>query len=114
MDLTFDEFRKKFPNLTKELEKNSMRLRINSVRSEVKDITQGTLTGYSPHVIDFLRRCDNIEEAMKIISFLEDRKEISHEYAKKIRFQLREKGLRSFGSKKECGYYFRQSGEDPR
>lgn len=108
MDFTFDEFRKKFPNLARELEQNAMRVSINSVRYEVKDDSDTkTLCGYVPGVIEFLRRCDNAEEAEKIIDFLEKRGEISHEYAVKLRTLLREKGLRSFGFKKEHGYYFK-------
>ena len=41
---------------------------------------------------------------------MEKRREISPEYAKKLRKQLREKGVRSFGSKKEDDYYLRQDG----
>jgi len=109
MDLTVDEFRKRFPNLAKNLEQNRMRVRIDSVRSETKDDRcSETLSGYVPDVVDFLRRCDKAEEAREIIDFLEKRDEISHEYAVKLHAQLRERGLRSFGPKKEHGYYFRQ------
>lgn len=110
MDITNDEFKKRFPNLAKELEEDKMRVKIRSVRTETKDEGKNseTLSGYVPDVVDFIRRCDNAEEAEKIIDFLEKRCEISHEYTVKLRTQLREKGLRSFGPKKESGYYFKQ------
>jgi len=110
MGFTTDEFRKKFPNLTRELEQNAMRVKIDSVRSETKDDERRSkkFDRYMPDVVDFLRRCDNFEEADEIIGFLEKRGEISNDHADKLRKQLHEKGLRSFGSKKEHGYYLRQ------
>ena len=109
MDISADEFKKKFPNLVKELEQQEMSVSIDSIRSETKDEgSRSPLSGYTPDVVDFLRRCSKVEEAEEIIDFLEKRGEISHEQAVKLRTQLREKGLRSFGSKKEHGHYFKQ------
>lgn len=107
MDFTSEEF-KKFPNIARELEQNVMRVSIDSIRTEVKDDGESKkLSGYMPDVVDFLRRCSNDEEAENIIEFLERRGEVSGEYAVRLRAQLREKGLRSFGSKKEHGHYFK-------
>ena len=39
---------------------------------------------------------------------MESRGEISGEYAGRLRKQLKEKGVRSFGSKKEEDYYLKQ------
>ena len=77
-----------------------------SVRSETPNEST-ILSGYMPDAVDFLRRCDNAREAKKIIDFLEKRGEISDKYATKLRHQLREKGIRSFGTKKTDGYYLR-------
>jgi len=108
MDFTSEEFRKKFPNLTRELEQDLMRVNIDSIRTDAKDDDASKkLRGYTPDVIDFLRRCDNDEEAEKVIDFLERRGEISSEFAVRVRAQLHEKGLRGFGSKKEHGHYFK-------
>jgi hypothetical protein len=41
---------------------------------------------------------------------LAKRREISSRYARKLRKQLKEKGIRSFGSKKEDDYYLKQDG----
>jgi len=61
-----------------------------------------------PDVIDFIRRCDNEEQAVEIIDFMEKRKEINSTYAQRLKRQLREKGVRSFGSKKKDDYYSRE------
>jgi hypothetical protein len=83
-----------------------MHLPIESVRSETPN--ESTIrSGYMPDAVDFLRRCDNAREAEKIIDFLEKRGEISDKHATKLRDQLSEKGIRSFGTKKRDGYYFR-------
>ncbi len=108
MYLTEDEFKKKFPNLVNEMEQKKMRVKIGAVRSEAKNESAKTLKGYSPDAIDFLRRCDSAEEAKEIIDYLEKRCEISHEYAASLHTQLRLKGLRSFGPKKNQDYYFKQ------
>ena len=87
-----------------------MHIGIGSARTETTNEAKdsGALKGYTPDVVDFIRRCDNVEEVKEIINFLEKRCEISHEYAIKLRTQLLEKGMRSFGSKKGDGYYFKQ------
>ncbi|MEM2715000.1 MAG: DUF2095 family protein, partial [Candidatus Bathyarchaeia archaeon] len=66
--------------------------------------------GYNPDVIDFIRRCDTEEQAEEIIAYLEKKGEISQSYASNLRKQLKEKGVRSFGPKKEEAYYLRQAG----
>ncbi len=113
MDIEKKRFQKMFPNLAREMESGECGTTINSVRT---DPTTGEravakrFTGYIPDVIDFLRRCDKREQAEEIISYLEERGEISSEYATKLRKQLKEKGVRSFGSKKEDDYYLKQDG----
>jgi len=64
------------------------------------------LAGYEPTVIDFLRRCETAAQAHEIITFLEKKGELTIEQAQKLREQLEKEGLRSFGPKKEAGYYF--------
>jgi len=103
------EFKKKFPALFKELEKGETKIQfkesLNS-NKENKDIFQG----YTPKAIDYLRRCNNKEQAEKTIDYLVKKGEIEESYGIELRKQLREKGLRSFGPKKEDGYYLRRSG----
>jgi len=113
MEIDKERFKRMFPHLAKELETEEHRVPLTSIRSDLqtgeKSSTRGFDT-YMPDVIDFIRRCDNKQQAEEIIDYLEKREEISHEYARKLRKQLREEGVRSFGSKKEEGYYFRQGG----
>ena len=105
MDLKKEKFRKIFPNLANEITNDTCMTKIESVRSEAnigkKINSKNKPKSYSPDVIDFLRRCENQKQAEDIICYLEKRKEISFEYAKKLRTQLKTKGIRSFGVKKE-------------
>ncbi len=101
-------FKKMFPHLAKELEADGSVMTITSVRSDVKTGERAStkkFAGYMPDVIDFLRRCDTQQQAEEIIDYLEKRREIDGEYAKRLRKQLRERGVRSFGPKKEEDYY---------
>ncbi|MCD6446090.1 DUF2095 family protein [Candidatus Bathyarchaeota archaeon] len=112
MKMEFDKklFRKMFPNLAKELESGENKVEINSVRTNVKageKAVSNRFIHYMPDVIDFIRRCDTEEQAEEIINYMEKRGEIEKKYAEKLRKQLKEKGVRSFGSKKEENYYFK-------
>jgi len=113
MEIDKERLKKMFPHLAEELEDREHRVPITSVRSDLQIGEKSSFRGfdtYMPDVIDFIRRCDNEQQAEEIINYLEKKKEIRHEYARKLKKQLREKGVRSFGSKKEEGYYFRQGG----
>ena len=113
MEIDKERLKRMFPNLAKELETEEHRIPITSIRSDSQTGERSSSRGfdtYMPDVIDFIRRCDNKQQAIEIINYLEKRKEINHEYACRLKKQLREKGVRSFGSKKEEGYYLRQGG----
>jgi len=113
MEIDKERFKKMFPHLAEELEDQENRVPITSVRSDPQTGEKSSSRGfdtYMPDVIDFIRRCDDERQAEEIIDYLEERKEISHEYARRLKRQLKENGVRSFGSKKEEGYYFRQGG----
>jgi hypothetical protein len=111
VDLDKESLKKMFPNLTKELQTNGNKVHVNSVRTDQEDgekaATSQGLDHYMPDVIDFIRRCDTKEEAEEIIDYTEKMGEIDGKYAQKLRRQLREKGVRSFGTKKEHDYYLR-------
>jgi hypothetical protein len=110
MEIDKKMFKKLFPNLAKELEENQQRVVISSVRSDVgaaEKASSQRFSNYMPDVVDFIRRCDTEQEAEEIISYLERRKEISSDYAQRLRRQLKERGVRSFGPKKEDGYYLK-------
>ena len=97
-----DRFRKLFPNLAEELEGNESKIVV-----EVEARPRGKWAGYIPDIIDFLRRCDTDAEGEEIIEYLERKGEITQERALELKEQLREKGIRSFGSRKREGYYTR-------
>ena len=103
--------RKTFPHLTEELEAKVHVTPITSIRSDLRtgeNASSRKFASYMPDVIDFIRRCDNEQQAEEIIDYLEKRGEVNHEYARRLRRQLKEKGVRSFGSKKEKDYYSKQ------
>ncbi len=111
MDIEKKRFQTLFPNLCLEMEQEPQKVEISAVKSDIskgEKASSKTFAGYQPDAIDFLRRCDNKQEAEEIINYLEKRHEIGGGYAAKIRKQLREKGVRSFGSKKTADYYSRE------
>ena len=113
MEINKEKFKKMFPHLAREMMNGDNRVVITSVRSDAESgekAVSESFRGYNPDVIDFLRRCDSEEQANEIIDYLEQRKEINGEYAAQLRKQLKEKGVRSFGSKKEDGYYLKRAG----
>ncbi|MEM2946904.1 MAG: DUF2095 family protein [Candidatus Bathyarchaeia archaeon] len=114
IQLEFDRetFKRLFPNLAREMESGENKVSMSSVRTDTKSgerAVSSNFVHYDPDIIDFLRRCDTTEQAEEIISYMERRGEITKEYALKLRRQLKEKGVRSFGPKKEENYYLRRA-----
>lgn len=110
MEIDRKAFKKMFPNLAKEINEKQQQVAVSSVRSDAKAAEKASstkFTNYIPDVVDFIRRCDNERQAEEIIGYLVKRKEVSSNYAKRLRKQLKEKGVRSFGPKKEDGYYLK-------
>ena len=113
MDVEKKRFRRMFPNLAQEINSGNCRTKIDSLRSNPttgEKAVSRRFANYLPDVVDFIRRCDKAEHAEEIINYLEKRREISVEYAIKLRKQLKKKGVRSFGSKKEDDYYLKEDG----
>ncbi len=102
------EFKKEYPNLAEEWGGDGT-VRINAVRTSVKEAEKAThsVQGYEPTAIDFIRRCENNDQALEIIAFLEEQGEITSDYARRLRVQLVERGLRSFGRTRKPGCYGR-------
>ena len=103
------------PHLAAEIGRSNSDVKIEGVRWEETNRTRQGIkpgaprfSGYSPDVVDFLRRCSTDDEAMEIIVFLEKRGELNPIHAKELRKQLQSKGVRSFGSKKTWGHYERE------
>jgi hypothetical protein len=111
MELDKESLKKMFPNLAKEIGSAENKVSINSVRTDdeagEKHVAKGNFVHYVPDVIDFLRRCDTDQQAEEVIAYVERRGEIDKQYATKLKKQLKEKGVRSFGVKKEQDYYLK-------
>jgi len=112
MPMSKERFRKMFPHLAEEMNTEESRIAINSVRSDIQTgetASSSKFVRYTPDVIDYIRRCDNEQQAKEIINYLEKRSEISRQHARRLRKQLEEKGVRSFGPKKEEDYYLKKA-----
>lgn len=111
MEIEKKRFKTMFPNLSEEMENKQCQVAISSIRSDVQTGEHAVakrFDGYVPDAIDFIRRCDNEKQAEEIIDYLENRNEINNAYAQRLKKQLREKGVRSFGPKKQDDYYSRE------
>lgn len=110
------DFRKLFPRLYREMLRQDMSVRVDSVRlnsEEAEREAQNLPESYTPGPIDYLRRCSNDDEALEVIKYLEDRGEIDEKLSQELREQVKSLGVRSFGPKKEDGYYLRKYGCRP-
>jgi len=109
-----EEFEKAFPALSRELEGAGLSIEAYrlSEREAIEEEELGSMdfSGYTPNVVDFLRRCETDEEALEIINWMEKRGEITPEMAIDLRITLTKKGVRVFGPKKEWGWYERHGG----
>jgi hypothetical protein len=106
-------FKKMFPRLAEEMEGGKSRLNVNTVSSDragERPAASKRFDDYDPTVTDFLCRCDNAKQAEEIIDYMEGRGEIDSQCAQKLRIQLKKRGVRSFGAKREEGYYLTESG----
>lgn len=123
--------KKMFPNLYKELEAGDCKISIDGIRKNPQQAenaqfeeeesveeeefapsteTPDKLRHFNPSAVDFIRRCDTETQAEEIIAYLQKKGEITSEYAKELRRQLKREGVRSFGPKKEENHYFREGG----
>lgn len=103
-----DRFRKLFPHLTREMESGRSRAYVNdNIETDEPKANNDApkWAGYDPDVVDFIRRCETAEQAEEVVNYMESRCEITEERAAEIRKQIVEEGLRSFGPKKEMGFY---------
>jgi hypothetical protein len=67
--------------------------------------SKGAAKTFTPDVVDYIRRCDTVSQALEIVDFLMKQNEINSSQAREIKSQLKADGLRSFGSKKEKDHY---------
>ncbi len=116
MELEKERFKRMFPHLVEEMTSEKNRLSIKATRSDPEGdgkADSSTFQGYEPDVIDFLRRCENEKQAVEVINYLEKKGELTSGHATKLKKQLKEKGVRSFGAKKGENYYIRQAETKP-
>jgi hypothetical protein len=92
--------KKHFPNLIREIEEGSEYV-------NVREIIVDPLKGYVPGPRDYLARAKTVDEAEEVISYLEQVGEINSNEANALRNELKEKGLKAFGEKRELGYYYK-------
>ena len=114
MEFDKKRFKQMFPHLADEMQNSGNQVSISSVRADANvgermANSAKRFDNYMPDVIDFLRRCDNEKQAEEIIEYMHSRKEITADHAQKLRKQLKTKGVRSFGPKKQDDYYSRES-----
>jgi len=96
------EFRRRYPNISRELDEENP-VTIQSVRTDMAEGEKAAARGEYPTAVDFIRLCETKEQAAEIIDYLEKRKEITGEYAARLREQLNRYGLRSFGKRRKPG-----------
>ncbi|MCF2135740.1 MAG: DUF2095 family protein [Candidatus Thorarchaeota archaeon] len=101
------DFEKAFPALSDEMATGETKTyRIAGVRQEMNESrSPGEKETYLPDVVDYIRRCDTVSQAVEIIEYLLKRGELTKSQASSIKRQLKSEGLRSFGAKKERDYY---------
>jgi len=117
-----DKFNKQFPHLIEEISSKKKSIKVDSVKTDIsldnKEEPQESSNLmpkelYNPKAIDFIRRCTDKEEALKILDYLIKRNEISQKdyntYTKDI---SQEGGLERLieesGGLKQPGYYMRK------
>ncbi len=99
------DFKKLFPAISKELESSG-----GSAVEAGEESVDEPLRGFMPGPEDYLSRCKTDEEAMEVINFLHSRGEISGEVFDRLRRQVEERGVRSFGPLREDNYYLKKYG----
>lgn len=100
-----DEFRANYPTLSKELESGTVKAKINGVRTMTEKTETPSAERFLPNVVDYIRRCDTMDQAVEIINYMLKRGEINTKEAREFKSQLKAQGLRSFGTKKETDHY---------
>jgi len=98
MEFDLEEFKRKYPHLSKELEEGIGVEKLSSLISTSEPPAM-------PGAVDYLRRCKSVQEALEVLDYLERTGELSKEHRQLLEAQLLSEGLESFGPKKDFGYY---------
>ncbi|MCS7094244.1 MAG: DUF2095 family protein [Thaumarchaeota archaeon] len=98
-----DDFEKVFPTLYNEMRtRPQLRTRSDALR------------GFMPGPIDYLSRCSNNEEAIRVVNYLLARGELNDREAAELRSRIAQEGVRGLVEKREEGYYLRRFGAGAR
>jgi hypothetical protein len=100
-----EEFKRKFPKLAEEIFSNKTKQLTLRVESGFSDPWRN----YVPTVVDYIRRCKTVEEAIRVVEYLAGRGELSSDEAEELKKILLTQGLEFFGSRKEHDYYYKEA-----
>jgi len=117
-----EDLQTRFPHLLSEMSNKEQSIQIDAVTSKIENLKDDTPSKIevlnpnelvNPGAIDFLRRCTKNEEALEIIEFLFQRKEITQEeynnlYGKILQEEGLKKLIEECGGFKKEGYYERK------
>ena len=124
LNIAYDrnQFENNFPNLITEITDKKKSVKIDSVNLEFEQPGEGKDQSknrcvpkelINPEATDFLRRCSTKEEAIEILDYLLNRKELTvHEY-EEYKKRISQKGglenlIEESGGFKKSGYYERK------
>lgn len=96
-----EDFKKKFPRLADEIFSNKSK----QIRLKIQVVDPWR--GYVPTVVDYIRRCRTVEEAVEVINYLVRRNELTIDEAERLKEKLRDGGIDAFGGRKEDNYYYK-------
>jgi hypothetical protein len=116
MEFDEREFKRKFPHLYEELEDSPPTEEADSESPESMDTEKDKSGEYIPEFRSYIRRARTNDEAVEVVNYLRKRGELSEKHASGLLKQIKEQGVRSFGSLKTWGYYereFRKKTTDP-
>jgi hypothetical protein len=105
MEFDEKEFRKKFPNLCKELGESEEEA---TPHLEGRGVGGRLLDELEPQTESYIRRARSVNEALEVVSYLRKRGEISENQALELKRKIEEKGIRSFGPLRTWGHYERE------
>lgn len=116
MEFDEREFKRKFPHLYEELEGSPVAEEDDAESPESVDTETDKSGEYLPEIMSYIRRARSNDEAVEAVNYLRKRGELSEKHASSLTKQIKEQGVRSFGSLKTWGYYereFRKKTTDP-
>ena len=124
LNLSYDksDLKAQFPRLMHELSVKKKTLKIEGVDDDIEheqaEIVKHPKEPFyeelkNPGTIDFLRRCIDTEDALKILDFLLEQKELSPQDYHRIRKRIKKEGglkelILEYGGLKTPGYYERK------